>query len=98
MINHAAYENNKITLKNETYSKRFNVLIHGIKEKSGNVWETKEETAKLENDFLSNALLIEYPDAIKLADIHTLPQHPVVRNNRKVVRPIIIKLTNSFDK
>ena len=48
----------KIALRNEMYSKRFNVLIHGIK-KSGSMWETKEETGKLVIDFFQNALLIE---------------------------------------
>ena len=33
----------------------FNVLIHGIKEKSDSVWQTKEETEKLMFDFLQNA-------------------------------------------
>ena len=66
-------------------------LIYGIKERSGCVWETKEETGKLVIDFFQNALLIDDPASIKLADAHGLPQHPVLRNNKKNVRAIIIK-------
>ena len=39
----AEYENRKIALRNEMYSKRFNVLFHGIKEKSGSVWEKRKK-------------------------------------------------------
>ena len=97
-INNAEYENRKNALRNEMYSKRFNNLIHGIKEKSGSVRETKEETGKLVIDFFQNALLIDDPASVKLAYVHRLPQHPVLRNNKKIVRPIIIKLMNAFDK
>ena len=72
-ISNAKYENRKIALRNDMYSKRFNVLIYGIKEKSGSVWETKEETGKLVIDFFQHALLIDDPASIKLADIHRLP-------------------------
>jgi len=87
MINHTVYEYRKTALKNEMYSKRFNVLIHDIKEKSGSMWETKKETGKLVYDFFQNALLINNPESIKLADVHRLSQHPVVRNNRKLDVP-----------
>ena len=36
-INNAEYENRKVALRNEMYSKRSNVLIHGIKEKRGSL-------------------------------------------------------------
>jgi len=35
---------------------------------------------------------------LKLADVHRLPQHPVTKKGVKVVRPVITKLTNAFDK
>ena len=97
-INNAEYENRKVALRNETYSKRSNVLIHGIKEKRGSLWETKEETGKLVIDFFQNALFINDPPSIKLAEVYRLSQHSVQRNNKKIVRPIIKKLTNDFDK
>ena len=49
-------------------------------------------------DFLKNALKIENPQSIKFADEHRLPQPPVIRFGRKIVRPVIIKSTNSYDK
>ena len=30
--------------------------------------------------------------------MHRLPQHPEVKNGKNITRPIIIKLTNSFDE
>ena len=91
-------KNQRDSIANETYSKRFNILIHGLKENSLNVWETKSETEELVLDFLKNALKIENPQSIKFADVHRLPQHPVIRFGRKIIRPVIIKLTNSYDK
>ena len=42
----SAYDNKKSALKNELFSKRFNLLIHGVKGKINKVWETKEESEK----------------------------------------------------
>ena len=86
-------------LMNELYSKKFNLLIYGIKENEQNVWETKTEFGKLVYDFMRDVLLLKNPEAIKLSDVHRLPQHPVFKTaGGKVTRPIIIKLTNSNDK
>ena len=86
-------------LMNELYCKKFNFFIYGIKENQQNVWETKTESAKLVYDFMRDALLLKNPEAIKLADIHGLLQHPVLNPaGGKVTHPIIIKLTNSSDK
>ena len=35
---------------------------------------------------------------IKFADIHRMPKQPVLKNGKKIQRPIIIKLTHLFDK
>ena len=35
---------------------------------------------------------------IALADFHRLKHQPVFKNGKRVNRPIIIKVTNSFDK
>ena len=80
----------------ESYDKRLNLLIHGIEE--SDAWETLEKTKKLLHNFMKDDLLIDDPSTIFLADYHRLPQQPIFRNNRKVHRPIIIKLTNSTDK
>ena len=43
--------NRKENLKNEAYSKRFNILIHGLKEQDRNVWKTREKTEKTVREF-----------------------------------------------
>ena len=60
-------------LMNELYSKKFNLLIYGIKENEQNVWETKTESGKLVYDFMRDVLLLKNPEIIKLADLHRLP-------------------------
>ena len=80
----------------ESYDKRLNLLIHGIEE--SDAWETLEKTKKLIHNFMKDGLLIIDPSMISLADFHRLPQQPIFRNNCKVHRSNIIKLTNSTDK
>ena len=85
----------------ESYEKRFNLLIHGIEETEEtdeSAWEKRETTLQLVNDFMKRGLQIEDPSTIMLTDYHRLPQHPIYRNDTKVTRPIIIKLINSSDK
>ena len=77
---------------NELYSKKFNLLIYGIKENEQNVWETKADPEKLVYDFMRDALLLKNPKTIKFADIHRLLQHSVFKSgDGKATRPIIIK-------
>ena len=47
--------------------------------------------------FLKNGLKIE-PDDIEVADIFRLPQYPIMKNGKKVHRPIIVKLVYNSDK
>ena len=82
----------------ESYEKRFNLLINGIEETDTSVWEKRETTLQLVQDFMKRGLQIKDPSAIVLADYHRFPQHPALKNDIKVNRPIIIKLTNSNDK
>ena len=82
----------------ESYEKRFNLLINGIEETDTSVWEKRETTLQLVQDFMKRGLQIKDPSAIMLADYNRLPQHAVLKNGIKVNRPIIIKLTNSNDK
>ena len=85
-INHE----NKMIMQ-ESYWKRLNVLIYGVKE---DIWEKREDTIfKLEN-LLKNGLNIDDFDDIELVDIHRLPQHPLMRNGKRITRPIVIKLLN----
>ena len=37
-------------------------------------------------------------NSISLVDCHRLPQRPIIKQGQKITRPIIIKLTNAFDK
>ena len=82
----------------ESYEKRFNLLINGIEETNTSVWEKRETILQLVQDFMKRGLQIKDPSAIMLADCHRLPQHPLLKNGIKVNRPIIIKLTNSNEK
>ena len=38
------------------------------------------------------------PDAVRIADLHRLPQHPVTKAGKKVTQPIIVKVLTAFDK
>ena len=82
----------------ESYEKRFNLLINGIEETDTSVWEKRETTLQLVQDFMKRGLQIKDPSVIMLADYHRLPQNLVLKNGIKINRPIIIKLTNSNDK
>ena len=84
-------------LVKETYSKRLNLLIHGIEEDQDTALEAKDKTTKLFNHFLQQALKLD-PTSISVVDIHRLPQHPVYKNRIKVNWPIIIKFQNVMDK
>ena len=85
----------KEALQHEAYSKRLNLLIHGIDETTNTVWESKAETLATFNSFLKEGL---DPDSITLVDAHRLPQRPIVKHGRRITRPIIIKLANALDK
>ena len=38
------------------------------------------------------------PDAVRIADLHRLPQQPVTKAGKKVTQPIIVKVLTAFDK
>ena len=42
--------------------------------------------------------ILTIANSIKSADNYRLPQHSILRNSKKIQRPIIIKLNNSFYK
>ena len=81
--------NRRENLKNEAYSKRFNVLIHGLKEQDSRLvyGETREKTEKTVREFFHNALNIKNSENIKFADIHHMPKQPVLKNGKKIQRP-----------
>ena len=57
----------------ESYEKRFNLLINGIEETDTSVWEKRETTLQLVQDFMKRGLQIKDPSAIMLTDYHRLP-------------------------
>ena len=88
----------KEKLRSEAYSKRLNLLIHGIPENPNNVWETRATTHNYFQEFLYNGLNISDPEKLQLVDIHRLPQRPIYKEGTKINRPIIIKLQSVDDK
>ena len=82
----------------DSYSKRLNVLIHGLKKalaKPGeeNLGESRADTLMIFRRFLSEGLQIVKPSSISLVDIHRFPQRPSQVEFRKIkARPIIVKL------
>ena len=87
----------KEALQYESYSKRLNLLIHGLDETTNTVWESKAETSATFNSFLKEGLDLD-PNSITLVDAHRLPQRPIIKHGRRITRPIIIKLANAIDK
>ena len=90
-------EYQKEALIKESYSKRLNLLIHGVQENNDSLWETRDNTIDIFNHFLLEALKLD-PTLISVIDIHRLPQQPIFRNGAKVTRPIIVKFQNVMDK
>ena len=58
--------NRKENLQNEAYSKRFNILIHELKEQDSNVWKTREKTEKTFRDFFILHLTLRIVKLINL--------------------------------
>ena len=77
----------------ESYSKRLNILIHGLDE-SKEAWETTAQTKTVLTKFFTEGLEID----LNYIDCHRLPQRPIFKEGQKVTRPIILKLANAFDK
>ena len=72
----------------EYYSKRMNVLIHGIEEQPR---ENKEQTKKIVCNFLTEVL---YCKDIKLIDCHRMGLTSTkIDSRRSNVRPIICKVS-----
>ena len=78
----------------ESYDKRLNILIHGLKETEG---ESKQQSKIIFKAFLKEVLNLEH-DSIKIIDLHHLPQCVVKKADKKIIRPIIIKLLSTYDK
>ena len=88
--------NKKEELLRELYSKRLNILIHGLDE-SKEAWETTAQTKTVLTKFFTEGLEIDL-NSLSLVDCHRLPQRPIFKEGQKITRPIILKLANAFDK
>ena len=77
------------SLSREAYSKKFNLLVHGLEEDQNNLWENRATTESMLKKFLKDGLQIESPDQISSIDVHRLPQYPLFKNKVKINRPII---------
>ena len=82
----------------ESYEKRFNILIHGIAETTDSSWENPGQTTALVRTFLTDGLLIQEPESVAFVTCHRLSQRFVFRGGVKKSRIIIVKLTNTMDK
>ena len=81
----------------DLYSKRLNILIHGLN-KPKEAWETTTQTKTVLTNFFTEGLEIDL-NSLSLIDFHIyLPQRPIFKQGQKVTRPIILKLVNAFDK
>ena len=59
----------------ESYDKRLNILIHGIKEDKNQAWEKRDETVKKFQNFLENELKIQDPQDVNYVDNHITDYH-----------------------
>ena len=87
----------QLELQRESYSKRLNLLIHGLDEVGSSVWETKAQALDIFNKFMNDGLVLD-PKSISLVDIHRLPQRPIVKQGSNIIRSIVIKLATAMDK
>ena len=87
----------KAAVMQESYQKRMNILVHGIEEDQECAWETRKKTAEKFDHFLYDAHKMD-PDDVEIEEIHRLPQRPVIKDGKKVIRPIIVKLANATTK
>jgi len=85
-------------LMQESYDKRFNILIPGLDENVESAWKNRAPTKEIIQNFMKDCLKIDDPTTISMIDFHRLPQRPIYRDHVKVCRPVIIKLSNAADK
>ena len=48
----------------ESYDKPFNILFHGLEENSNSLWETRDETLKILQNFMKKGLNIANPSKL----------------------------------
>ena len=86
------------TALHESYSKRQNILIHGIEEEDKkSVWENRDITIQKLKTFMKDGLEMDF-DKVPIVDFHRLPQQPLCKLGKRITRPIIVKLAYMEDK
>ena len=73
-------------LRQKSYNKRLNLLIHGVDELPDTVWETKLQTHMKVYEVFKEGLKIDL-NSIKLVDIQRLQQRPIYDNQHKRIAP-----------
>ena len=73
-------------------------MVHGLEEQSDSAWKKREMTENIFRKFLAEGLKIDHPNDYSIVDLHRLPQYPLFKNNVKLNRPIIFKLSNNYGK
>ena len=58
----------------DAYSKRSNILVHGVKEDIRNDWEPPTVTVEKSEIFSKEGLKIKNPENVEIVDNHRLPQ------------------------
>ena len=69
-------------LNKNSYSKRFNFLIHKISESCDDVWENRNLIEKLFKDFLIEGLNININEEIKIVDVPSLLQYRIFSESK----------------
>ena len=84
----------------KAYSKRLNILVHGLKENKLSAWEKRDDTLEIFKDFMKDGLLFDdlELDSIQTAHLHRLAQRPWLKNGKRINRPIIVKPTTISHK
>ena len=67
-------------IANEAFSKRLNLLIHGLDENE--IWEKKETTLLIFKNFLQEGLNLNLQDT-NVIDLHQLPHRPISKQGKR---------------
>ena len=77
----------RTALQSESYSKRQNILIHGIEEDEKSVWEKRDITIQKLKTFMKDGLEMDF-DKVPIVDFHRIPQHPLFKLGKRITRPL----------
>ena len=81
----------------ESYEKRLNILVHGLRD-TDSPWEKREESLTLFHDFMRDGLNIDDLTSIAVVDARRLPQRHKYKKGTRICRPLIVKLATTSSK